>query len=135
LEKLDRRQHITMAEAPQVALADGIEVSDKPALHSSTSDVSKTKYSLDGVDDGEPGDDIYDQANPPRPGFTRSDQKDMWRMGKVQEFKVRYIALEEISAFCLLNIANHSNLQRNYRPLSALSFATVLSAVWEYLLM
>jgi len=81
-----------MAEAPQVALADGIEVSDKPVLHSSTSDVSKTKYSLDGVDGGEAGDDIYDQANPSRPGFTRSDQKDMWRMGKVQEFKVRYTA-------------------------------------------
>jgi amino acid transporter len=35
----------------------------------------------------------------------------MYRMGKTQEFK------------------------RNYRPLSALSFAVVLTAVWEYLSM
>jgi hypothetical protein len=77
-----------MAEAPEVQTGHGLEVSDKPAVHSSLSDVSKTKYSLDGVHDGEVGDDIYDQANPARPGFTRSDQKDMWRMGRVQEFKV-----------------------------------------------
>jgi hypothetical protein len=78
-----------MADAPEVATGTGIEVSDKPAVHSSLSDVSKTKYSIDGVDDGEAGEDIYDQANPSRPGFTKSDQKDMWRMGRVQEFKVR----------------------------------------------
>ncbi|CZR59452.1 probable GABA permease [Phialocephala subalpina] len=74
---------------------------EKAQLHAS---------SLDDVID-ESGDDIYSQANPARPGFTKSDQKDMWRMGRVQEFK------------------------RNYRGLSALSFATVLTAVWEYLLM
>lgn len=78
-----------MAEAPEVMTGTGIEVSDKPQLHSSSSDISKTKYSLDGVNDGEAGDDIYDQANPSRPGFTKSDQKDMWRMGRIQEFKVR----------------------------------------------
>jgi hypothetical protein len=77
-----------MADAPEVMVASGIEMSDKPVVHSSLSDVSKTKYSLDGVGDAEVGDDIYDQANPSRPGFTKSDQKDMWRMGRIQEFKV-----------------------------------------------
>jgi hypothetical protein len=77
-----------MADAPEVTTASGIEVHDKPAVHSSLSDVSREKYTLDGVDDGEAGDDIYSQANPARPGFTKSDQKDMWRMGRVQEFKV-----------------------------------------------
>ncbi|KAH7407231.1 putative GABA permease [Cadophora sp. MPI-SDFR-AT-0126] len=47
----------------------------------------------------------------PDGGFTRHDQRDMYRMGKIQEFK------------------------RNYRPLSALSFATVLCCVWEFLLL
>ncbi|KAF8847927.1 amino acid transporter [Acephala macrosclerotiorum] len=69
----------------------------------------KARFQVESLE--ESGDDIYSQANPSRPGFTKSDQKDMWRMGRVQEFK------------------------RNYRPLSALSFATVLTAVWEYLLM
>lgn len=77
-----------MSEAPEVVADKGIEVSDKPQLNASSTDVSKTKYSLDGVDDGEAGDDIYSQANPARPGFTKSDQKDMWRMGRLQEFKV-----------------------------------------------
>ena len=51
---------------------------EKAQLHAS---------SLDDVVD-ESGDDIYSQANPARPGFTKSDQKDMWRMGRIQEFKV-----------------------------------------------
>jgi hypothetical protein len=82
-------KRFTMADAPEVMVDKGIEVSDKPQLNASSTDVSKTKYSLDGVDDGEGGDDIYAQANPARPGFTKSDQKDMWRMGRIQEFKVR----------------------------------------------
>ncbi|XPS71073.1 hypothetical protein M3J09_003258 [Ascochyta lentis] len=41
------------------------------------------------------------------------DQEDMYRMGKKQELKAR---------------------QRNYRPLSALSFAIILTATWEYLM-
>lgn len=34
-------------------------------------------------------DDVYSQANPPREGFTKADQKHMYRLGKVQELKVR----------------------------------------------
>lgn len=66
-------------------------VDDKPEFRTSSTDVSKTskvKYSLDGVDDAQATDDIYSQANRPRPGFTKADQKDMYRMGKIQEFKV-----------------------------------------------
>jgi hypothetical protein len=52
-------------------------------------ELSKPRYSVDdGQDDNEAGDDVYSRANPPRPGFTKSDQKDMYRMGKVQELKV-----------------------------------------------
>lgn len=47
-----------------------------------------TKFSLDLADDGDVVDDIYSKENPPRPGFTRFDQKDMYRMGKIQKFKV-----------------------------------------------
>jgi hypothetical protein len=61
---------------------------DKPQFRSSSTDDSKTKYSLDGVDDVDAADDIYSRANAPRPGFTKNDQKDMYRMGKIQEFKV-----------------------------------------------
>ncbi|KAJ4340185.1 hypothetical protein N0V87_002806 [Didymella glomerata] len=43
-------------------------------------------------------------------GITIHDREDMYRMGKKQE------------------------LRRNYRPLSALSFAIVLTAIWEYLM-
>jgi hypothetical protein len=32
-------------------------------------------------------DDVYSRANPPREGFTKADQKHMYRMGKVQELK------------------------------------------------
>lgn len=32
-------------------------------------------------------DDVYSRANPPREGFTKADQKQMYRMGKVQELK------------------------------------------------
>ena len=64
---------------------------DKPQFRTSSTDVSKnskTKYSLDGVDDADAVDDVYSRANPPRPGFTKNDQKDMYRMGKIQEFRV-----------------------------------------------
>jgi hypothetical protein len=66
-------------------------VEDKPQFRASSTDVSKnskTKYSLDGVDDADAADDVYSRANPPRPGFTKNDQKDMYRMGKMQEFRV-----------------------------------------------
>ena len=52
-------------------------------------ELSKPRYSVeDGADDNEAGDDVYSRANPPRAGFTKADQKDMYRMGKVQELKV-----------------------------------------------
>jgi hypothetical protein len=54
-------------------------------FETSSAEVSKSKYSLDN----EAGDDIYSQANPSRPGFTKHDQKDMYRLGKVQELRVR----------------------------------------------
>lgn len=97
-----------MAMAPEVVSA---ELAKEAEYRTSSTEVSKTKYSLDGVEEGEGDNDIYSQANPPRPGFTKYDQKDMYRMGKIQE------------------------LRRSYRPLSALSFAVVLTAVWEFLLM
>jgi hypothetical protein len=40
------------------------------------------------VVDDNADDDIYSRVNPPRPGFTKNDQKDMYRMGKIQEFRV-----------------------------------------------
>jgi hypothetical protein len=61
---------------------------DKSGFRASSTDMSKTKYSLDGVEDGAGVDDVYSRANAPRPGFTKSDQKDMYRMGKIQEFRV-----------------------------------------------
>ena len=66
-------------------------VEDKPQFATSSTDVSKSsqKYGLDGVDDVDATDDIYSRANAPRPGFTKNDQKDMYRMGKLQEFRVR----------------------------------------------
>ncbi len=74
-----------MAAAPEVARIER-EIPHEKHKSSST-DLSKAKYTLDNAEDG---DDIYDQANPARPGFTKSDQKDMWRMGRIQEFKVGF---------------------------------------------
>jgi hypothetical protein len=67
-------------------------VDDKPEFRSLSINViktSKTKDSPDGIEDGDAADDIYSRANAPRPGFTKNDQKDMYRMGKIQELKVR----------------------------------------------
>jgi hypothetical protein len=61
---------------------------DEPEIRTSVAEPSKRVKSFDGVDDIDVGDDIYSQANPPRPGFTKYDQKDMYRMGKIQEFQV-----------------------------------------------
>lgn len=65
-----------MADAPEAAIADGLTPTEKPQLRSSTDD------------EVEAGDDVYNEANTARPGFTKSDQKDMWRMGRIQELKV-----------------------------------------------
>ena len=62
-------------------------VEDKSAFRVS-SDKTSQRYELDGVDDADAVDDIYSRANAPRPGFTKNDQKDMYRMGKLQEFRV-----------------------------------------------
>lgn len=58
--------------------------------------------------------DINDDGDLQTPyieGYTKSDRKDMRRMGKTQE------------------------LMRNFRRLSAFSFTVMLTATWEYLLM
>jgi hypothetical protein len=76
-----------MATAPEVVK----DVSDKPEFRTSDTDISKTsktKYSIDGIEDGDAVEDVYSRANPARPGFTKNDQKDMYRMGKIQEFRV-----------------------------------------------
>jgi choline transport protein len=57
------------------------------------------------TDDGE-SQEYHDSLR----GYTRADQADMLRMGKVQELK------------------------RNYRPLSALAFTVILQGTWEVLL-
>ena len=79
-----------MASEPAIVASDIIDKSEFQISSTDVSKTSKTKYSsIYGVEDGDAIDDIYCQANPPRPGFTKYDQKDMYRMGKVQEFRVR----------------------------------------------
>jgi choline transport protein len=60
----------------------------------------------DSLDYAENGDEYHSSIQ----GHTRADNRDMQRMGKVQE------------------------LRRNYRPLSALAFTVILQGVWEVLL-
>ena len=66
-----------------------VEPNDKPGAQGSSTEVHKAHNSFDGIEGGDVTDDVYSRTNPARPGFTKSDQKDMWRMGKVQELKVR----------------------------------------------
>lgn len=61
---------------------------DDQAAHNSSIELKQSNYTVDGMEEGDAADDVYSRANPARPGFTKSDQKDMWRMGKVQELKV-----------------------------------------------
>lgn len=65
------------------------------------------KYTFDGIDEDLFANGAVDARFD---GHTRSDAVNMHRMGKKQE------------------------LMRNYRSLSALSFAVVLQATWEFLL-
>lgn len=97
-----------MDEVPRITTGGDSISTDKAQFHTSSTDVSKTKYSLDGVEEG--GDDIYSQANPARPGFTKLDQKDMWRMGRVQEFKVRWqlIMLQSVYEECFAHFPINS---------------------------
>lgn len=68
-----------MADAPQVAVLDGPILLEKPGLRIASSD--------------EAAEDVYARANAPRPGFTRGDMRDMWRLGRVQELKVWLVEL------------------------------------------
>lgn len=60
----------------------------------------------DSLEYAENGDEYHSSIQ----GHTRADNRDMNRMGKIQE------------------------LRRNYRPLSALAFTVILQGVWEVLL-
>lgn len=60
----------------------------------------------DSLDFAENGDEYHSSIQ----GHTPADNRDMNRMGKIQE------------------------LRRNYRPLSALAFTVILQGVWEVLL-
>ena len=60
----------------------------------------------DSLDYAENGDEYHSSIQ----GHTKADNRDMNRMGKIQE------------------------LRRNYRPLSALAFTVILQGVWEVLL-
>ncbi|KAF2141107.1 uncharacterized protein K452DRAFT_229389 [Aplosporella prunicola CBS 121167] len=68
--------------------------------HEATSTELPGQYALNGVD----------EDYPRFQGHTHNDEKDMGRMGKVQQLK------------------------RNYRPLSALAFTVILQGTWEVLL-
>jgi hypothetical protein len=59
------------------------------------------------------------------------DDNDMQRMGKIQELKVCVLS----PWLRCLNRSIHILEQRNLRPLTALSFASVLQATWEFMLM
>lgn len=61
---------------------------------------------------------------------TALDSNDMRRMGKVQELKVWLL-----SRLLCVEPPSHILKQRNLRPMAALSFASVLQATWEFLLM
>jgi hypothetical protein len=65
-----------------------VEPGDKAEAQDSSIRFKKANYTLDGMEEGDATDDVYSRANPGRPGFTQSDQRDMWRMGKVQQLKV-----------------------------------------------
>lgn len=50
-------------------------------------DLSK-KYSIDKIENGDSVNEEYWKANPANVGFTKHDQKDMYRMGKTQKLQV-----------------------------------------------
>lgn len=75
---------------------------------------------VDGADDGA---DQYHASH----GFTPNDRKDMSRMGKTQELRV--YAIRHSAAHISLTVG-----QRDFRPLSALSFTVILQGTWEVLL-
>jgi choline transport protein len=76
------------------------------ASHSDSAPMGPMKGSGANVSDEMDGDDYHNALR----GTTRQDHVDMARMGKVPE------------------------LQRNYRPLSALAFTVILQGTWEVLM-
>ena len=79
-----------MCTASKVVNGEYGEALGKLQSQTSSSRVSKTKYSLGGVDDDNVANDLYSEAYAgPHDGFTKHDQKDMYRMGKIQELRVR----------------------------------------------
>ena len=76
------------------------------ASHYDTPSMELGKGSGANVRDEMDGDDYHEALR----GTTRQDHVDMMRMGKVPE------------------------LQRNYRPLSALAFTVILQGTWEVLM-
>ncbi|KAH8821459.1 GABA permease [Xylogone sp. PMI_703] len=76
-------------------------------LVSDDKDIEKSRF---GVQDASDDPEVAGEQTANIEGHTKHDQHDMWRMGKIQE------------------------LRRNYRAVSAFCFASVLTAVWEYLL-
>ena len=69
-------------------------------------EATSTHRHQDSLEYAENGDEYHSSIQ----GHTRADNRDMNRMGKIQE------------------------LRRNYRPLSALAFTVILQGVWEVLL-
>ena len=67
-------------------------VGNTPGFRTASIDASKPSKGEEGpggIEDGDAADDVCSRANAPRPGFTKNDQKDMYRMGKIQELRVR----------------------------------------------
>jgi hypothetical protein len=94
----------------------------KPAPGVSVREASKT-CSLDGIDEQDVDDSYHGHL-----GVTRNDQKDMTRMGKIQQLRVSQ-NMSHTSIEIQLTIS-----KRNFRPFSALSFATIVEATWEIFL-
>jgi len=74
-------KHSAIMSTPQ-------DIESKAGFRPSSPSEEKREEIFQTRDDGDLSDDIYGQVNPARPGFTKNDQKDMYRMGKIQEFKV-----------------------------------------------
>ncbi|KAI4254353.1 MAG: hypothetical protein LQ352_003141 [Teloschistes flavicans] len=79
------------------------EVRDKPSVQATTT----VFPSNPATELSEDGDYLDIGVGEQRPGYTKVDRKDMYRMGKRQE------------------------LMRNFSPVSALSFTALLQATWE----
>lgn len=99
---------------------DMVEPNDEPEAQSSSIKFKKANYTLDGMEEGNTTDDVYARANPARPGFTKSDQRDMWRMGKVQELKV---CPSQLSSSPKINVGLGKSCSANAGILTVLTWA------------